>query len=236
MLCSHEKKFIYSRTRKAASTSVEIFFQRFCVPQGILPESTDIEGHPDEYRTKQIITEVGIVGSRERLKEPSEFNTHMPISEIRNKLGREIFDAYYKFCTIRNPFDKIVSHFWWDLRGSFDPNESFATIKDRFGQFVVRNFGGFNDRSIFMIDGHLAVDEFIRYEHLATDLEKVCKRLNIDFRPEFLGTYKSGFRKHQEHFSDYYNPATKRLVEIEFSWEINRFNYSLRTSSSTLTA
>ena len=228
MLCSHEKKFIYSRTRKTASTSVEIFFQRFCLPEGVLPQSHD---------TKQIITESGIVGSREKellLSKPPDFYNHMPISEIRRKLGREIFDTYYKFCTMRNPFDKVVSHFWWKMRNTLDSsNEAFPKIKGRFAKFVLQNFGGLNDRPIFMIEGHSVVDEFIRYEHLATDIEKVCNTLGIDFSAEILGNYKSSFRKRAEHFAEYYDTVTKRLVEVEFSWEINRFKYSLTANNST---
>ena len=77
-----------------------------------------------------------------------------------------------------------------------------------------------------MIDNRSVVDEFIRYEHLASDVGRVCETLGIDITVE-LGSYRSGFRKRLEHFSDYYDPRTKALVEREFAWEINRFNYSL---------
>jgi Sulfotransferase family len=147
MLCSHEKKFIFLKTRKTAGTSVEIFFERFCLPLCQFQESHDID---------QKITDAGIVGGRaEWFSKRPDFYNHMPASEIRNKLGREIFDTYYRFCTMRNPFDKVVSHFWWRTRNSFESsNELFSKIKGRFTEFVVCGFGSFNDRAIFMIDGH----------------------------------------------------------------------------------
>jgi hypothetical protein len=222
MLCSHEKRFIYIKTRKTAGTSVEIFFERFCLPEGQFRESET---------TNQRITEQGIVGHREELFERPDFYNHMPASDIKSKLGREIFETYYKFCTIRNPFDKVVSHFWWHSRSTFDfSSEPFSKIKARFAEFVLQGLGSFNDRKIFMIDGHSVIDEFIRYEHLPTDMAKVCKTLDINFCAKLLGNYKSGFRKRQEHFSEYYNAVTKRLVEQEFSWEINHLKYSLSES------
>jgi hypothetical protein len=216
MLCSHEKKFIYLKTRKTAGTSVEILFERFCLPPGQLPE-----GH----WTNQIITQAGIVGARGPWLVQPQFYNHMPASKVRNILGREIFDSYFKFCTMRNPFDKIVSGFWWKTPDF--SNEPFSNIKRRFTDFVLQRFGRLNDRMIFMIDGHSVIDQFIRYEHLTTDVEQVCKALGIEISVKLLGNYKSGLRKRQEHFSEYYDPLTKGLVEQEFAWEINRFGYSL---------
>jgi hypothetical protein len=221
MLCSHEKKFIYLKTRKAAGTSLEVFFERFCVPQGQYRES--------HFRNQQI-TEAGIVGARsaDRFSKRPKYYHHMPAAELREKIGREMFDGFYKFCAMRNPFDKVVSHFWWRARQIGDlSDESFPRIKERFTDFVLQRSGAFNDRSIFMIDGRSVVDDFIRYECLAADAERVCNRLGVSFDAKLLGTYKSGARKRQEHFSQYYSSVTRRLVAREFAWELNRFGYSL---------
>jgi hypothetical protein len=218
MLCGHEKKFIYLKTRKTAGTSVEIFFERFCMPSRQFHESRT---------TKQIISETGIVGARGTLLIKPDFYNHMPASEVRTKLGREIFDSYYKFCVTRNPFDKIVSHFWWDSRKVPDfSNDPFSKIRHRFAEYVSQGFGGFNDHFIFMVDGYPVIDEFIRYEYLSSDIEQVCRALDIDISVE-LGSYRTEFRKRPEHFSEYYDSATKEFVEREFTWEMDRFNYTL---------
>jgi hypothetical protein len=152
----------------------------------------------------------------------------MPAAELREKIGKEMFDRYYKFCAIRNPFDKVVSHFWWRARKTADfSDEPFSKIKERFTHFVSQNFGTLSDRSIFMIDGRSVVDDFIRYERLVADTERVCNRLDVIFDAKLLGTYKSGSRKRREHFSQYYSSITRRFIEREFAWELNRFGYSL---------
>jgi hypothetical protein len=197
-----------------------MLFQPYCLPPGMAT--------PDA--TYQIVSATGIVGSRRRhlpaAEQPSIFYNHMPAREVKLSLG-SLIDSYFKFCTMRNPFDKVVSHFWWDYRDFDFADEPFPKIKERFTEYVRRQFGTFNDRYIFMIDGRSIIDQFIRYEHLMIDLAAVSRRLDIVFEPRQLGNDKSGFRKRSEHFSTYYNPITKRLIETEFAWELGHFNYSL---------
>ena len=127
MLISHKKNFIYFKTIKTAGTTVEIFFEKECIP-------SEVYTRPSE-RTKQIMTDDGIVGSRckrewygkivmqnliKRVFTEGVYNnyfnpqwySHMSASEIRWKIGEEKFQDYFKFCVIRNPFDKVISYWW----------------------------------------------------------------------------------------------------------------------------
>jgi hypothetical protein len=224
MLVSHRKKFIYLKTRKTAGTTVEIFFERFCVPEGSFVES---------HATQQKITEAGIVGSRQSADwQRDDYYNHMSALALRHKLGNATFDSYHKFCVMRNPFDKVVSHFWGILHkiNRDLSNEPFSKIKQTFVSFVVARVGEFNDRQIFMIDGRPAVDSFLRYEQLTSDLQNICDRLSIAFKRDWIGNYKSEARRRHEHFSEYYDAATRGLVEREFSWEIEHFGYDARSS------
>ena len=109
MLISHRKKFIYTKTFKTASTTVEVYFEPLCLPDGVEPSA----GGRDEY-----VSEQGIVGYRGHnpLGTKKWFN-HMPASSIRSGIGSDVWDEYFKFCTIRNPFEKLVSGFSaWEAR------------------------------------------------------------------------------------------------------------------------
>lgn len=64
--------------------------------------------HRDEH-----VDDWGIVGSRGRTA--GNWYNHMPAAEVRNRLGASTWENYFKFCVIRNPFDKVVSTFWHDL-------------------------------------------------------------------------------------------------------------------------
>ncbi|WP_297802303.1 hypothetical protein, partial [Arenimonas sp. GDDSR-1] len=106
------KRFLYFKTKKTAGTSVEIYFEPHCLPPG--------SWRPEHARA-ETVSAYGIIGSRMHGRSNTDvwFN-HMPAVLVREHLGHEIFNAYYKFCVIRNPYDKMVSRFWWNLRHSED--------------------------------------------------------------------------------------------------------------------
>ncbi len=220
MLCSHGKKFVYLKTIKTAGTSVEIFFERFCCHS---------EGYQERHNRNEYIGDAGIIGYRGADPSGVTFYNHMPAREVREKLGSEIFDSYFKFCVVRNPFDKVVSMFWFQL-----PHEErerlttaeFASVKDKFNAFVLKRDGLPVDRHVYVIDGAFVPDFYIRYENLLDDMRRVCERLKIDFTPSDLGQYKIGMRTRPENFREYYDAEGRAVVEEAFAYELEKFGYS----------
>ena len=102
MLVSHLKKFIFTKTKKTAGTSVESVFEPYCLPEGTWEQT---------HYTPERISADGIIGHRGDGGQKANWWNHMPAELIRNRLGEEIWDEYYKFTVIRNPFDKLVSGF-----------------------------------------------------------------------------------------------------------------------------
>ena len=159
---------------------------------------------------------------------------HMPSSEVKELVGDEIWVNYFKFTAIRNPWDAMVSMYFWrthkrkwwrkllnDLTG-----KKKATKKEwPFGRFVKEFFVDRNfNRSIINIDEKFAIDYFIRYEHLQDDIKEVCGKLNIPFDIDLLGNYKSGHRPKVE-YQQFYNDETRDLVAEAFKNEIAQVGY-----------
>jgi len=151
----------------------------------------------------------------------------MPAEIVRQRVGNEVWKRYFKFCAIRNPYDKTVSHFWWQLphekRAEFR-SADFSVVRAAFSAWA--SPGSFPlDQQVFMIGREVAVDGFIRYECLRTDMEQVCIRLGIPWSPGRLGQYKAEFRVRKEHFSEYYDHRSEELVRSSYSWELANFPY-----------
>jgi hypothetical protein len=86
--------------------------------------------------------------------------------------------------------------------------------------------GGFPlDRWIYTIEDAVAVDSFVRYERLHSDLAEVCRRLEIPWQPQRLGRYKNEYRTRREHFLEYYCPEAAARVRAAFAWELDYFGY-----------
>ena len=107
MLISHKHNFIYLKTTKTASTSIEALFEPLCM--------YDDDYEPSHSR-EQYVSEKGIVGKRGLDVSNAEWYNHMPASELRQKIGPEKFEEYHKFTSIRNPFSKEVSRFYHERR------------------------------------------------------------------------------------------------------------------------
>lgn len=226
MLVSNHKKFIYFKTKKTASTSVEIFFESYCVPDA---------AHMPQHSTGQLVSSAGIVGSRrEGANSTDVFFNHMPAIILLERIGLRQFNEYFKFCNIRNPFDKMVSRFWWILSNRNTDTRylqlSFEEVRARFNQYIVQTDARqlSNDRMSYFIGRESAADDYIRYEHLAEDLEKICNRLDVPYDAALIGRYNSGVRHIDEPFAAFYEQDAAEKVARIFAWDIQRFGYRLR--------
>ncbi|MDB4279642.1 sulfotransferase family protein [Paraglaciecola sp.] len=220
MLVSHRKKFIFLKTSKTAGTSVEVFFEKYCFPEGDWIFSHYIE----EY----INSDTGIVGYRGLSRSNQRFYNHIPAYNLREELGNDIWDKYFKFTVIRNPFDKMVSAFFhFEKHRKLDTYSSDKlTDVERFRNWV-KGGGKVIDKHIYSIEGKVAVDYVIRYENLRRDLESVCKKINLDFDSNDLPNLKSEFRDRSLPAKAFYDLETEQLVRKSYDFEIQHFGYEL---------
>lgn len=205
VLISHRFKFIYIKNVKVAGTSIEAYFEKYC-----MDPTTD---HIVQHKLDSNITKYGIVGNRENGKQTKYYN-HMSAKEIKNYIGNDIFNSYFKFCVVRNPYDKMVS--------------LYNMIKYRDGENVsfndfVRKQNCVNYNRYF-INNKSCIDFYIRFEFLNEDLEKVCKKLNIEYDISKLPKFKSNYRKDND-YKEYYNEELKKIVYDKHKEEFELFGY-----------
>lgn len=227
MLVSHRHRFIYTKTVKTAGTSVEVYFEPYCVPEGTWQFA---HSRPEQ------VTEAGIVGYRGsgRDKHNVTWWNHMPAADIRRQIGEEIWNSYFKFTVIRDPFDKAISAFHHfaehegpkggflnTVRRWFSGSE--PDLRTRFKQWV-RNGGLVDDRDKYLIDGKVCVDYFIRYEQLEDGIRHVCEKVGVPFRQDDIPKLKTGIRPGRE-VEGYYDKETAELVASQYRWEIEQFGY-----------
>jgi len=104
MLVSHQHKFIYTKTVKTAGSSVESYFEPYCISAEEYSQRRPGELHESAQ---------GIIGYGPDRPADAKWYNHMPALAIKRQLGDEIWNNYFKFCVIRNPFDKAVSAYYF---------------------------------------------------------------------------------------------------------------------------
>jgi hypothetical protein len=216
MLVSHKHKFIYIKSIKTAGTSTEIFLEPYCV-------TNVLESHGREM----IQTNEGIIGTRmnQHLAEISEFYNHMPPYKIKNSIGEEKFNSYTKIINVRNPFDMMVSHYYF--KPTFD---LYSRVEMSFEDYllttnVVEDLSK-KYRDLMYIEDEFIVDEIVRFENLEEDIFKLLDKLELPSPKRELGEYKKNKRRPDKDWKKMYSNETKELVEKHFKFYMDLFNYS----------
>jgi hypothetical protein len=204
---------------------VEIALSRHGGPNDVITPDTA----PDE----QLRTEWGgvlpqnrlVPKARWRLKEwirwglgrPDRlFYNHMPAVAIRQFIGRETWDSYFKFTIERNPWDLVVSAWYWYSNRRPLSFEAFVASDH------LRHYSNWR---LYTIRNRIAVDWVIRYEHLASALDEIAERLGL---PEIqdLQRAKGNFRPDRRPYQELYGDRERSLVAAVFSREIETFGWT----------
>jgi Sulfotransferase family len=152
------------------------------------------------------------------LRNPNyKIRKHSTLREYRDALGNEQFRKFYRFTSVRNPWDRMVSYY-------FTPSHSPQTW-DR------EKFHGIISKALSTADylrlneneeaSFANVDYIMRFENLADDFRAVCNRLDIS--PVTLPQYN---RSTRGHYSKYYDDELREFVRTRFAAEIERFGYT----------
>lgn len=227
MLVSHSHKFIYTKTVKTGGTSVESYFERFCMPGDEWTES--------HWRYEHV-SESGIVGHRgPNMPGNCGWWNHMSARLIRQRVGEEIWNGYLKFCVIRNPYDKVISAFYFFRRRS-NPHMEFSDPeldRELFGQWVQSGYKLPIDNDKFLIDGTFCLDDVIRHESLHQDLERICGRLGVQWNLSWLPVFKTGVRPKYASAEALYTDKSRKVVETAFAFELDYFKYVFPAGDSS---
>lgn len=222
-LVSHDRRFVFLKTRKTAGTSIEIYLKPWCLPPGADVPQTDF--HVSRHGIVGAIT-----GPKARLRRETPWwrpvwYHHMPAAEVRKRIGARRFDGYLKVTSVRNPFARMVSSFHFRMSERGEELEDFDATRARFRRFVLERDWD-NDAKVVTIDGRFAPQVVIRFEALASDLASVCRRLGIPFEPERLPHEKNVSAGRQRRpVGDYYDADTAAHVRARLAWVFERFAY-----------
>lgn len=218
VLISHRYKFIYIKNIKVAGTSVESFFEKYCINPNI------------EYvKTQRINTKIskygligfrGIESDKKKFKNTLGFTNHMGCKDLKNKIPPKIYNNYIKFCVIRNPYDKMVSKYFF--------SKSELSFKEFCKKAKCVNINRYT------INGKNQCNILIRFENLKEDIIKICKILGIkDYDIDNdLPNYKSQNRNEKKHYSYYYDEETKNIVYNKHKSEFIRYKYKFEDKTN----
>ena len=211
-MISHKHKAIFIHIPKTGGTSIEKFFN-ISPFNNKLPDYTNLVGYDKK---------LGI------------HLQHATVSQIieHNLIPDNIWNEYFKFTIVRNPFDKMYSEYNWISKD--------IKIKDSFLNFI--NKAGkyrevLNNRSIWEYRGdHLTnqidyiqhnnkiqVDYIARFENFQREIETILGFLKIDKKFDIHSKkIKDKIFKQYYHF---YSRIDKKIIEKAYKEDLEFFDY-----------
>jgi hypothetical protein len=199
MIISHAHRFIFIKTAKTASTSIEIFLSPQCGPKDVVtPIKPPVEGHePRNFEG---------------------FKNHMPASLVRENVPGDIWQGYFKFCVERNPWDKVLSHYHMQVYRGGNPLSLDEYLAQ--GRFPI-NYLRYTDAA----GAEVIVDRVLRYENLDAELAQIFPRLGLRFEGSLGVRAKSEYRTDRTPYQSVFNPEQRRIVVQAFAKEIELHGY-----------
>ena len=227
MIASHKHKFIYFKATKVAGPATEMVLEKFCGPTGVV---TPIDGiHQDPSLSQEDA----------KGHTPRNFGNlvnHATPKEVKEVIGNKIFNNYFKFMSVRNPWDRMVSSYWWDTSKKLNRKLS-VDFKSYVTQFVApplkcQVFPPLNRLAHLKplltwatVDSHFIADDFIRYENLESDTARILKKFGLEMGNMKYPTAKANFRENPAHYTEYYDSETRQIIEEGYAGDIKKFGY-----------
>ena len=170
---------------------------------------------------KHICKDTGVLGG-----------THKSAMDLKNMFPHE-FPKYKKWTVVRNPYDRMVSKFYFK---QLNPREDFdLEWTDKEAEGMLPQLYWITDRTTpertkdpyFRPDthyGNIIVDRILRYENLENDLSRWLQKLGVDADPKVMPHFRQTRAVGTYH--KYFDEKMKSLATFMYREDLRRLNYT----------
>lgn len=229
MIISHKYKFIFLKTAKTASTSVEIALSKHCGKKDsitpMLPVDEEIRRGLQYRGSQNYLSPITDYSAKEiinlvfrRSEKKQRYYHHISAEEVKNYVGDKIWNSYYKFCIERNPWERFISLYFWVCQS--EPRPTLSEFLESEPTLWLKKFGF----DMYTIAGQVAVNKICLYENLEEELERVRLLLGIPEKLQ-LPQSKTQHRQDKRSYHDILDEKQIEKIEQMFSREISLFGY-----------
>ncbi|ADH85786.1 sulfotransferase family 2 domain-containing protein [Desulfurivibrio alkaliphilus] len=247
MIISHRHRFIFVHCRKVAGSSMKVTIAPHLGPADIILGSYQELFRDSSFFTPQVLGEAlrphglrelasGLLRGRNwrnsinkavkrRYKKAFGLSSsgHPTATDIRQAFP-EAWNSYFKFCFVRNPYERAVSDYLYLTRRDA-ASPSFSDYLRQLSESK-RDLHGrdkYDNWPMYTIGEQPVMDFIGRYENLSSDFSKAMEKVGLS---GVKLTASEKRRNYQKPWREYYGPGDRELVEALYSKEIGYFGYT----------
>ena len=254
MIISYKHQFIFIHCRKTAGSTITAYLSKYladsdvqigswpdCALLGIKPNKKSLY---DAFRVKSI-PGLGFLLDRSpnswllynysrlinrlqknRYTKILDPNPEHPLASDLQAFDPYAWNNFYKFCFVRNPFDKTVSEYLWCCRQT-GINISFHDFLLKLSQGYISNPiipPKHNNWIMYTIDDKVAVDFIGKFENLSEDFAYILDKVGLPHDLSKMPTAKNSDRKSS--YRKWYGQQERKIVESLYRKELEEFGYN----------
>ena len=147
------------------------------------------------------------------------FTSHETVKTIEKKISSEIYDNFFKFAVVRNPYSRFVSR--------YNYMKLTNTLKElNFPEFLKKHvelslIADQQYKFLLNKNGKIGVNKIIRFENINEEMTELSKANNLK-----LSKLRKLNISTAENYKDYYDADTKKIVADFCKEDLEFFNYS----------
>ena len=159
---------------------------------------------------------------------------HLLSHQIKQEVGDKVFNSFFKFCFVRNPYDKAVSQYEYlnkrkDLRDylgfkigdSFDKYLELIQFKNHVQWEPQTNF-------IYTNEEKCLVNHVAKFESFNKEIKFILDKINLS--KSFFGLIDRKIphlnKSSRSNYKNYYNSHSKKTLEKIYFKDLELLNYS----------
>lgn len=227
MIYCSEVSLLFLKTPKTASSSIELWLaeQYFGIPVMTEGQHPDI---PPRINSNGVMTKI----SMNRITK-SEIKPHLSLDGAVRLLGDETMEKTHIATSVRNPFDQVLSFFFWNVSQN-NPvlyrtlaSAGKGTLSKHFNRFVRKLKGSFLSQRRYLISdsGRYKTEHIFRYESLETDFRAFAESFLGNQSFHSLPRLKTGLRPQAVEYRDLYDSRSRRKIDSLMAWELENLGY-----------
>ncbi len=252
MIISQKHKFIFIHCRKAAGSSVVSSLSRYLGDDDLqfsaIKDGIKLKIYPPKRVVKEALRHISMsdffsvlilkksfwntISNSVKKKYSSVLGlspAHAPASVIATTFPDEWRD-YFKFCVVRNPWDKTLSDYFWRTKRIEMPPD-FDAYVDALAREPLPGITPKNHQNwdMYTINDELAVDYVVRFEDLTNDLSEALAKTSLEW-DGWMPHMKKGADDEKgtprRNYREYYSEHARQVVGRVYEKEINQFGYT----------